>query len=120
MIYTDYTHCINSCANCASLSEYCASMCLKDKTGLPLSFCVQLSMECATICSAAARLMSLESEFAPSVCKVCAEMCIKCADECSKYDTAFCYECAEACRQCAGLCKKMYTVESIHGNQLFC
>ncbi len=69
--------------------------------------CIQLDMECATLCYAAAQLMSLGSDKAKELCKLCAEACQKCADECAKHDNEHCKECAEACRKCAEACSKM-------------
>lgn len=69
--------------------------------------CVQLDMECATICYAAAQLMSLGSEKAKDICGICAHMCEACAAECSNHNTEHCQECAEQCKLCAEQCRKM-------------
>ena len=36
--------------------------------------CIQLDMECAAICYAAAQLMSLGSEKAKDICRICADI----------------------------------------------
>jgi hypothetical protein len=69
--------------------------------------CIQLDMECAAACYAAAQLMSLGSEKAKDMCNICAELCDKCAAECGKHQTEHCKECAEACKMCAQECRKM-------------
>lgn len=69
--------------------------------------CIQLDMECSALCYAAAQLMSLGSDKAKDICKLCAEVCQKCADECGKHEHEHCKECAEACRECAAECAKM-------------
>ncbi len=69
--------------------------------------CVQLDMECAAICYAAAQLMSLGSAKAKDICGVCGEMCRACAEECAQHDVEHCKECAEACRNCADECRQM-------------
>jgi hypothetical protein len=69
--------------------------------------CVQSDMECAAMCYASAQLMSLGSDNAKELCKVCAEMCEACAKECGKHKTEHCKECAEACKQCAEECRNM-------------
>lgn len=69
--------------------------------------CIQLDMECAALCYAAAQLMSMGSERANAVCKICAEACDACADECSKHENEHCKACAAACRKCAEECRNM-------------
>lgn len=69
--------------------------------------CIQLDMECAAICSAAAQLMSLGSEKAKEICSLCAAMCEACGTECAKHNTEHCRECAEMCNRCAEECRKM-------------
>ncbi|WP_246073865.1 four-helix bundle copper-binding protein [Fluviicola chungangensis] len=69
--------------------------------------CIQLDMECATLCYAAARLMSIGSEQAGALCRLCAEMCERCSEECGKHAHEHCKECSEACKTCAEHCRKM-------------
>jgi hypothetical protein len=69
--------------------------------------CFQLSIECAAICSAASKLMTLDSESAVAICRECANICDKCATECEKYDMVQCKKCATDCRFTAKLCKEM-------------
>ncbi|HEY1022517.1 MAG TPA: four-helix bundle copper-binding protein, partial [Flavisolibacter sp.] len=67
--------------------------------------CIQLDMECAAICYAAAQLMRLGSEKATDICRICADLCEKCGNECGKHQTEHCQECAQACQRCADACK---------------
>ena len=69
--------------------------------------CIELDMQCAAICSAAAQLMSLGSSQARQVCLICAEICEACGNECSKHQTLHCQECAGICKQCADECRQM-------------
>ena len=69
--------------------------------------CIQLEMECAAICYAAAQLMSLGSEKAAEICRICADICEACGAECSKHQTEHCKECADMCKRCAEECRKM-------------
>jgi len=69
--------------------------------------CIELDMECAAICTAAAQLMSLGSDKAREVCSICAFLCKTCADECGKHSHLHCQECAAACRECAYECSQM-------------
>lgn len=72
--------------------------------------CIQLDMECAAACYNAAQLMSLGSSRAEDFCRLCAELCQACAEECAKHDNEHCRECAEACRLCAEECLHMAAV----------
>ncbi len=102
-----YKKCIEACLNSASLCHHCASSCLKEEDVKMMASCIQLDMECAALCYASAQLMSLGSAKAMSLCKLCAETCEACADECSKHDNEHCQACAAACRKCAEECKNM-------------
>lgn len=70
--------------------------------------CIRLDMECAAICYAAAQLMSLGSATAKEVCRICADVCEACGNECMQHKhMPHCLECAEACKRCAEECRKM-------------
>ncbi len=69
--------------------------------------CIQLDMECAALCYASAQLMSVGSDKAANICRICADMCDECGAECGKHETEHCKECADACKQCAEECRKM-------------
>lgn len=69
--------------------------------------CIELDTQCAALCYAAAQLMSMGSEQAKEVCRICAAICEACGAECNKHQTEHCTECAEACKACAEECKKM-------------
>jgi hypothetical protein len=105
MNYHSNKDCIDACLQCAAVCHHCATEDLKENHGM--ARCVQLNMECAAICTAAAQLMSLGSEQALAICKLCAEICRKCAGECGKHNMQHCRECAEACKKCAELCSKL-------------
>lgn len=107
MNYKYYKNCIDACVECAAVCNYCASMDLREKEVGMMAKCMQLNMECAAICTAAAQLMSLGSEHAKELCKLCAQLCKECGDECAKHDNAHCKECAEACRKCEQVCKEI-------------
>lgn len=69
--------------------------------------CIQLDMECAAVCYAAAQLMSMGSERAMEMCRLCADVCEACGNECGKHQTEHCQECAEMCHRCAEECRRM-------------
>jgi hypothetical protein len=72
-----------------------------------MASCIQLDMECATICYAAAQVMSMGGQTAKELSSLCADICEACAEECGKHENSHCKECADACRRCAQECRKM-------------
>jgi hypothetical protein len=83
--YHQYQSCIEACLRCAALCNHCASSCLQEEHLHMMARCVQLDMECAAICYASAQLMSLGSDRAAAICRICADACEACAAECSKH-----------------------------------
>lgn len=69
--------------------------------------CIDLDMQCAAMCYTAAQMMSLGSESAPEVCRICAALCEQCGAECANHQTEHCQECARSCKACADECRKM-------------
>lgn len=107
MGYHENKKCIEACLACAAICNHCAASCLMEEDTKMMAACIQLDMECAVLCYAAAQLMSLGSDKANAVCRICAELCEACALECSKHENEHCKECAAACNACAAECKKM-------------
>ncbi len=67
--------------------------------------CIALDIDCAAICRVAAGFMARDSENAPALCGLCAEICEACGAECRKFDMEHCKACADACRHCAEECR---------------
>lgn len=105
--YHQFQSCIEACLRCSAICNHCASECLKEQDVKMMARCIQLDLECAAICQAAAQLMSLGSSRAEDVCRLCAEFCEECGNECAKHDMVHCKECAEICFRCAEECRKM-------------
>jgi len=73
-----------------------------------MAACIQSDMECAAICYASAQLMSLGSTKAKEICRLCADICEACGNECARHThSRHCQECAQACKECADECRKM-------------
>jgi hypothetical protein len=102
-----YLDCIAACNACVVACNHCASSCLQEPDVKMMARCIALDMDCAELCATAVTLMSGGSEFAPALCKVCAQACRACGDECGKHSADHCQRCAEACRQCAQACEAM-------------
>ncbi len=107
MSHQQYQNCIEACYACAIACTHCATECLKEEKVRDLRRCIQLDMECASICKSSADLMSLGSSFSSHFC---ADVCNSCAEECEKHaqmGMRHCGECAAACRKCAKACEEM-------------
>ena len=103
-----YQTCIDACLKCASICNHCASACLEEEDVKKMARCIQLDMECAATCYAAAQVMSMNGQYAEEICRICADICFACGEECEKHSNMdHCRECAEACRKCAEECRKM-------------
>jgi hypothetical protein len=105
--YLEYQSCIVACMNCVVACNHCAACCLQEPDVKMLAACIGLDMDCAQVCQVAAALMSGGSDFAPQMCRLCADVCKACAAECGQHDMDHCQQCAEACRICAGECEKV-------------
>ena len=105
--YYAYKSCIDACLSCAAICNHCASSCTQEDDVKMMARCIQLDMECAVNCYAAAQLMSLGSEKAKDICRMCADICEKCGNECARHKTGHCQECAQACKQCLNECRRM-------------
>jgi len=105
--YHTYKDCIDACLRCAAICNHCASSCTQEDDVKMMARCIQLDMECAAICYAAAQLMSVGSSKAVEICRICAAICEECGNECGQHKTEHCQECAEACRRCAEACRNM-------------
>jgi hypothetical protein len=105
--YHQYQACIETCLRCAAICNHCASSCTQEDDVQMMARCIQLDMECAAICYSAAQLMSLGSGKSEDICRICAEICEECGNECGRHKTEHCRECAEICHRCAEECRKM-------------
>ncbi|EMD5671606.1 TPA: four-helix bundle copper-binding protein [Enterobacter hormaechei] len=104
-----YADCIEACYRCAAACDYCAASCLKEEQLEMMRECVRLDIQCANICRLVGQLMSMDSEYAKAICKICAEVCQQCGNECGKHEHEHehCQECAKKCNRCAELCLAM-------------
>ena len=104
-----YRTCIDLCNECMEACEICGVKCLHDENVKSLAKCVELCISCSHCCAAASLVMSGESEFSKLVCKLCAEVCGACAEECEKHTGHMdhCKLCAEVCRRCEEECRRM-------------
>ncbi len=79
MAHMKNQECIRACEQCAEECEHCASACLQEQDVKMMSKCIALDRDCADICGLAARWMARGSDYARSLCRLCAEVCRACA-----------------------------------------
>jgi len=106
--YHTHQSCIDACLKCAAICDHCALACTLEKDINMMVRCIQLDMECAVVCYAAARLMSFGSEKAMDICEICADICDACSEECGMHDNGHCRECSKACAHCAEECRSAF------------
>lgn len=102
-----FESCITACHVCANACDMCVAACLKEDDVKMMARCIALDIDCAQICRLAAGVMARGSEFATALCRVCAEICDACGNECAKHQAQHCQDCAAACRRCAEECRRM-------------
>jgi hypothetical protein len=103
--YQQYKVCIEACLQCATICNYCAIECSREPHAHHMARCIQLNLECVTICCAFASLMTYGSDKVNEIAHICALMCDACAEECSKHTEEHCIECADVCTKCADQCE---------------
>jgi hypothetical protein len=107
MAHQQHESCIRACLECAQECEHCATACLEEQDVSAMAECIRLDRDCSAICFMAAAYMSRDSRFATEICRICADICDACGQECRRHETEHCQRCAEACERCAEECRQM-------------
>jgi hypothetical protein len=107
MAHQQYQACVDACNACADACDHCAAACLQEQDVRMMARCIALDMDCAALCRLAAGAMARGSDHAQQICRLCAEVCDACGDECAKHTLDHCQACAQACRRCADECRRM-------------
>jgi len=102
-----YQKCIDACAKCAQACFECLKACLNEPDAAARKGCIGMLLECALICQQAVAYMSMDAQYAKDLCKLCATICDKCAQDCDMFKDDHCKKCADICRQCANECRMM-------------
>ena len=102
-----FQSCIDECNSCATMCNYCSISCLHQPEAQNMIGCIEMNLQCAAICRAAAEMMTLGSKYAPQICAICAEICDACRIECGKQTMLYCLDCADECKRCASACHEM-------------
>lgn len=103
----EYASCMQACMRCALACHHCSAACLVEEDVASMNRCIALDMDCAAVCELAAAVMARNSDNAHAVCRLCAQICELCGDECGKHDMDHCQQCAQECRACAAECLRM-------------
>lgn len=104
--------CIAACVECAQACVGCADACLAEEKVAMLRRCIRHNQDCADICTVTARLMSrlMQPEVAAlrAQLEACALICAACGAECHRHAQhhEHCKVCADACRRCDEQCRK--------------
>lgn len=75
---------------------------------------ISMLLTCASVCRTASELMSLNSEWHPTLCDLCAQVCDECADECEELGDM--EDCVAACQDCADACREMVGEQAGEGD----
>jgi hypothetical protein len=65
----------------------------------------RLMLACAEMCRTSAAMMLITTPNHKQTCRICAEICMDCAESCEQVGDMD--ECVDACRACAETCQKM-------------
>ncbi|MFV8296820.1 MULTISPECIES: four-helix bundle copper-binding protein [Mycolicibacterium] len=99
--------------DCAQACTQCTDACLGEPSIVALTPCITRNLDCADICTAAARIGARQtgssSELTTTVLAACASVCQECAEECERYSShqPHCRVCAGECRRCAQACDRL-------------
>lgn len=96
--------CIDACYRCAAACEHCLAQMIGEKSDNDCPHCCR---ECLAICLLCAQSLAHEGKFHQEICRLCANICDWCAEQCEAHDHDHCQACARACRECAEECRKV-------------
>ncbi len=99
--------CIDACVKSAQACYECFEACINEPDLTARKNCISTLVECAMMCQMSAAMMSIGGKFSKAHCKICADLCEACANECEMFKDNHCKKCAQICRECAAECRKM-------------
>jgi len=109
MNYQENEDCIAACLGTASYCNHTALWCTDVETHRKeMKKCIELALECAALCTATAQLISMGSDRAKDLCRLCADVCEGCAAQCGKFQNETLITCADLCAKCAMTCRAIY------------
>jgi len=107
-MFMQWKSCIEACEAAASAIERCIEDCLHADDPENLEECADRARDALDSVRIASVWMSRDSEHAPTMARICAQICEDCAAECDNHVAfhPFCGSCAEACRRAAMECRR--------------
>lgn len=106
---SEMQQCIQDCTNCHNICITTTEHCLQMGGKHAEASHIRMMLDCAEICQTSANFMLRHSQFHGLTCGVCAEICLRCAEDCERVDPndAQMKACADMCRRCAESCRQM-------------
>jgi hypothetical protein len=105
---SDMQQCIQNCTNCHAICIGTIQHCLGKGGRHAQRDHIRLLADCAQICRTSADFMIRGSDLHPHICRACAAVCARCADECDAMgDDPYMAACSEICRRTALSCAEM-------------
>jgi hypothetical protein len=101
--------CIKDCGDCAEICAQCAHHCLHMGGEHASPQHQGIMRDCHEICAMAVSYMARASRHSPDLCRVCAAVCVECAESCERMADGdrMMTDCAKICRRCAQSCEQM-------------
>jgi hypothetical protein len=102
--------CAKACSDCQRACDSCATHCAHLLTEGKTEHLKSLAncQDCATVCAAAAQIVSRSGPHSALICESCAKSCEQCAKACEAFPAdKHMKACAEECRKCEKACKAM-------------
>lgn len=104
---SDVRRCIQDCLACHEICLQTTTYCLQMGGEHAQPGHIRLLLDCAEICQTCANFMLRGSDLHGWVCRVCADVCIRCAKECERFgEDDKMTACADICHRCAASCQK--------------
>jgi hypothetical protein len=104
--------CIDECYACSQACLSCADACLAEDDVAALRQCIRFNQDCADICDTTAKIAARRTGWDETIIvdmlAICADMCRRCDQECSRHahHHAHCDLCAKVCRNCETACRQ--------------
>ncbi len=100
--------CIQNCQDCHAVCEQTIAYCLQAGGPHVEASHMQSLLDCSQNCQISLDFMLRNSPLSKSVCGVCTDACLRCAETCERIrNDAQMQTCAQICRQCASSCRQM-------------
>lgn len=105
---SEMERCADLCFDCYRVCSTTIQACLSKGGNHVEPIHIKVLEDCAKICALSGDFLIRNSELHQHTCRACADICERCANECSQMtDDDLMQQCAETCSRCAESCKSM-------------